>query len=73
MKDSPWWIVGGNYLVSFGFRGFQPQIWGYFGCGVLVRVFLCCVVNVVTTIVIGIDLGMHDNCQQFYHNYIFLS
>jgi hypothetical protein len=31
------------------------------------------IVSRVTTIVVGIDFGMHNNCQEFYYNYIFLS
>ncbi len=41
LKDSPWWIVSGNSIMLFGFKGLQPQIGGWFGCGVPVRVFLC--------------------------------
>jgi len=29
-------------------------------------------VNIVTTIIVGADLGMHDSCQEFYCNYRFL-
>jgi len=46
-------------------RGPQPWIGGQFGCGVLFRVFLCCVVSVVTMVAIGADIGAHDN----YHVY----
>jgi len=73
MKDSPWWITGDNSTVFSSFEGPQSQIQGRFGCGVLIRIFLCCVVNVVTTIVVGIDFGMHDSYQKFYYNYKFLS
>jgi hypothetical protein len=34
---------------------------------------MLCVVSMVTTIVVGIDLGMHDICQKFYCSYLFLS
>jgi hypothetical protein len=41
LKDSPWWTIGGSSIMLFGFKGPQPRIGGQFGCGVLVRVFLC--------------------------------
>jgi hypothetical protein len=41
LKDSPWWIVGGSFIMLFGFKGPQPQIRGWFGCGLPIRVFLC--------------------------------
>jgi hypothetical protein len=33
----------------------------WFGCGVPFKVFLCCVVNVVTTIVISVNIRTHNN------------
>jgi hypothetical protein len=60
--------------MLYGFKGLQPQIGGQFGCGVPVKAFfMLCVVSMVTTIVVGIDLGMHDICQKFYCSYLFLS
>ncbi len=42
LKYSPWWSVG-DYLAIMlsGFKGIHSQIGGRFGCGVLVRLFLC--------------------------------
>ncbi len=51
LKDSPWWIANGSFIMLFNFRGLQPQIGGQFGCNVLVRVCFCCVVSMVTMIV----------------------
>jgi len=34
---------------------------------------MLCVVNMVIVIVVGIDLGAHDNYQEFYYSYKFLS
>jgi hypothetical protein len=34
---------------------------------------MLCVVSMVITIVVGADFGMHDNYQEFYYNYIFVS
>jgi hypothetical protein len=34
---------------------------------------MLCVMNMVTTIVVGDDLGTHDKCQEFYYSYRFLS
>ncbi len=41
LKDSPWWIANNSSIMLFGFKGPQPHIGGWFGCGVQVRVFLC--------------------------------
>jgi hypothetical protein len=34
---------------------------------------MLCVVSMVITIVVSVDLGVHDNCQEFYNDYRFKS
>ncbi len=49
--------------LLFGLRGLKPQIEGQFGC----------LVCVLITMDVSIDIGMHDNYQKLYVCYMFTS
>ncbi len=42
-------------------------------CCIIHGIFVLCVVCVLTTMGVNIDIGMHDNYQKFYVCYMFTS
>jgi hypothetical protein len=53
-----------SFMMLFSLRGPQPQIGGVVWMWCTIQgIFMLWVVSVVTTMVIGTDIGMHDKCQ----------